>query len=150
MLPDFTSYSISFGPTVVTDSVVRLPSAGPRKWMVTGSVTAISQLPSVQAPTSVPSAAAAEGEAGAGVGRDGVGRSRGVRGGSSSASWVLPHAAVVRAVSAARALRAGCGRECVRYLVVRQGSVRGKETSTLRFFLRPASVELSAMGYCSP
>ncbi|CAM5559041.1 hypothetical protein SVIOM74S_06806 [Streptomyces violarus] len=34
--------------------------------------------------------------------------------------------------------------------VVAQLSVRGKETSTRRFFLRPASVELSAIGYCSP
>lgn len=31
-----------------------------------------------------------------------------------------------------------------------QLSVRGKVTSTRRFFLRPASVELSAIGYCSP
>lgn len=29
-------------------------------------------------------------------------------------------------------------------------SVRGKETSTRRFFLRPSSVELSAIGNCSP
>jgi len=27
---------------------------------------------------------------------------------------------------------------------------RWKETSTLRFFFRPVSVELSAIGYCSP
>ncbi|SOD84087.1 hypothetical protein SAMN06272765_1463 [Streptomyces sp. Ag109_G2-15] len=31
-----------------------------------------------------------------------------------------------------------------------QLSVRGNETSTRRFFFRPASVELSAIGYCSP
>ena len=31
-----------------------------------------------------------------------------------------------------------------------QPVVRGKEISTRRFFLRPASVLLSAIGYCSP
>lgn len=31
-----------------------------------------------------------------------------------------------------------------------QLAVRGNVISTLRFFLRPASVELSAIGYCSP
>ncbi len=31
-----------------------------------------------------------------------------------------------------------------------QPSERGKDTSTRRFFFRPASVELSAIGYCSP
>jgi len=44
-----------------------------------------------------------------------------------------------------RAERAGVSSRSVGQL-----SVRGNVTSTLRFFLRPASVELSAIGYCSP
>jgi hypothetical protein len=61
---------------------------------------------------------------------------------------VLLHAAVVSAVSAVRVVSAARARLLL--LMGGQGSVRGKETSTLRFFLRPASVALSAMGYCSP
>lgn len=55
------------------------------------------------------------------------------------------------------------GREALRALILEikagkadhllqsaQLAVRGNVISTLRFFLRPASVELSAIGYCSP
>ncbi|MFH9824563.1 GntR family transcriptional regulator [Streptomyces bobili] len=45
---------------------------------------------------------------------------------------------------------AGITRRPTNPLPVRQPAVLGNVTSTRRFFLRPASEALSAMGYCSP
>lgn len=59
LLPDLIVYSTLFGPTSVTDRVAG--PAGPLKRKVTGPDTAISQLPSAQAPTSRPSAADMDG-----------------------------------------------------------------------------------------
>ncbi|GGQ04420.1 hypothetical protein GCM10010279_09290 [Streptomyces mutabilis] len=115
---------------------------------------------------SSPSAAETEGSGIAvgdcGVVRDGEGRSWVAADdlSVSSVGFGLPQAVRERvAVSVAMSVAAGGRRRWFRLparVVLfrigasRQLSVRGKETSTLRFFLRPASVELSAMGYCSP
>lgn len=69
-LPDFTVYATVLGPTSVTDSVAE--PAGPLKRTVTGPDTAISQLPSAQAPMSCPSAADTEDSAEAVRSADGL------------------------------------------------------------------------------